>query len=242
MKIVAVSGSPRVSSFTEKILNAFLAGIGEGPEVVKCYPSRMRFGPCLGCWDCWTKTKGVCRQKDEMQSALPAIEKADLIILANPVYVDGFPSPVKKLLDRLIPLAKGAMYVDQEGHTRHPQRNPKAKKAILISTCGFPEPDNFDPLRIHFQAICKNTGWEPAGFIGICAAGANAAPPIAKKLKLVKEAGLAFREQGRVPEYLEQEILKEAFNRDLYRAFATACFEGKPFEIIKGLFRAFFPH
>ncbi|OGC37548.1 hypothetical protein A2526_02875, partial [candidate division WOR-1 bacterium RIFOXYD2_FULL_36_8] len=174
MKIFAISGSPRENSFTDKMLNSFVEGLGAAVQISKFYPHKMEIGHCIGCLTCWTKTKGVCCFRDDMDKILPEIQSADIVILAFSLFVDGIPSHVKKVLDRMIPLLKGGMYIDKDGHTRHFIRKPKTQKAILISSCGFPELDNFNAVKTHFEAICKNTQWIPSGYIFIPAAGAKA--------------------------------------------------------------------
>lgn len=238
MKVFAVSGSPREISFTEKMLDSFVKGLGNSVQISKFYPHKMKISYCTGCWTCWTKTKGICCFRDDMDKILPEIESADILIWAFPLYVDGIPSHIKKVLDRMIPLMKGGMYIDKEGHTRHVVRKPKMQKAVLISSCGFPELDNFDSVKNHFKAICKNAHWIPSGEILLSAAGASAMPQISKKLDLIKEAGKMFSKEGKIPKDLEHEVGKEVIDRDLYRVIATANFEGKPFEVIKGLFSA----
>lgn len=235
MKVLALSGSPREASFTDKLLGAFIDGLGKDVELSKFYPHKMHIAHCIGCWDCWTKTRGVCRQKDDMLKIMPVWENADLIILAFPLYVDGIPSHVKKVLDRLLPLVKGEIIVDQSGHSRHPRRRPHKQKAVLISTCGFPEADNFDALKAHFKAICKNSSWENAGVLCVSAAGASVSPQISQKIGLFKQVGEEFIKNGLVGRELEENIGKEVFNRTLYRGFATAGFEG-PVEAIRNAF------
>jgi hypothetical protein len=72
-------------------------------------------------------------------------------------------APLKNLLDRIIPLGSPSFEL-RDGHSRHPTRNGKVGgKVVLVSTCGFWEIDNFDPLVAHVRAVCKNFGWEYAG-------------------------------------------------------------------------------
>jgi multimeric flavodoxin WrbA len=100
-----------------------------------------------------------------MKTILPKIQGADVIVFATPVYVDGMPGTLKNLIDRLIPMIE-PYFVMQDKHCRHPPRQPhKQSKVVLVSNCGFWEKDNFDPLVMHIQAICKNACWEFAGAI-----------------------------------------------------------------------------
>ncbi|MFH2130269.1 MAG: flavodoxin family protein, partial [bacterium] len=75
----------------------------------------------------------------------------------SPVYFDGFTAQMKAMLDRLI--AGGMPFIEvRDGHSRHPSRGEekKTRKMLLISTCGFGEKDNFDPIIHHMKAIAKN--------------------------------------------------------------------------------------
>ena len=61
------------------------------------------------------------------------------------------------MLDRLI--AGGSPFIEnRDGHARHPShgKEKKVRKLLLLSTCGFGEKDNFDPLIHHMQAIARN--------------------------------------------------------------------------------------
>jgi len=61
----------------------------EGCEVELFYTCRLRVKPCLGDRACWTKTPGKCVQNDDVKMLLPKIQRADVIVFATPVYVDG---------------------------------------------------------------------------------------------------------------------------------------------------------
>ena len=155
-KIVALSGSPRRRSFTEKILDLFLAGM-EPVECKKFYPHKLAIKYCTGCMTCWFKTPGQCAIKDDMTAFLKTeIEEADVVILASPVYVDGFSAQLKTVLDRCFALLDPLITLDEEGHCRHKRFKPREQAAILISTCGFSESDNFNLMRRHFAALCRN--------------------------------------------------------------------------------------
>ena len=242
MKVVAFSASPRLPSFTDRLLSRFIDGLGSDLELKKYYPAKMKAGPCLGCWDCWTKEpRGICRQKDDMMTVLPDVASADLIILASPLYFDGFTSQMKKILDRFLPLVSYKMIVDGSGHSRHPRLKPKTQKVILISSCGFPESDNFHALKEHFSAIVRNMQAENYGTITISAAGMAAAPGFFKtKYRLITQAGQALKEKGIIPPELLEEINQEVINRQDYRAIANSAFAGGFLGTVKALVRTIF--
>ena len=165
MKVLAFNASPLMEKGnTALLLKSFLDGMREeGCEIELFYTSRLRVKPCLGDRSCWTKTPGKCVQDDDVNMLLPKIQEAGIIVFATPLYVDGMPGTLKNLIDRLIPIIE-PYFVMRDEHCRHPPRQPhKNSKVVLVSNCGFWEMDNFEPLVMHMQAICRNTCWEFAG-------------------------------------------------------------------------------
>ena len=149
---------------TALLLSPFLEGMREeGCEVDLVYTRKLNVKPCLGDLSCWTRTPGRCVQDDDVRALLPRFQEADVIVFATPVYVDGMPGTLKNLIDRVVPLIEPYFEL-RDGHCRHPARQPhKHSKVVLVSNCGFWEIDNFDPLIMHVQAICKNACWEYSG-------------------------------------------------------------------------------
>ena len=165
MKVLAINSSPRMDKGnTALILTPFLDGMREaGAEVELFYTKKLNINPCQGCFTCWLKTPGVCFQKDDMEMLRPKLHEADVWVLATPLYVDGMTGPMKNLLDRIIPAAQPFIEL-YDGHCRHPAREGRTtSKVVLVSNSGFWEMDNFDPLVVHVEAICRNMRSEFAG-------------------------------------------------------------------------------
>ena len=164
MNIFIVNGSPRgTTGYTHKVIELFAEGArAVGAEIVIEQLATKKIHHCTGELACWTKTPGECIHKDDMQKLLQQLTKADAIIFASPVYVDGMTGLLKNFLDRCVPAALPFMEM-RDGHVRHPSRHGKAQLVALISVCGFIEMDNFDPLVHHMKAICKNMNATYAG-------------------------------------------------------------------------------
>lgn len=165
MKIVAINGSPKMGDGnTAMILNPFLDGMREaGAEVELFYAKNLKIRPCQGDYICWLKTPGKCIHQDDMQRLLPRLAQADVWVFATPVYFDGISGALKKILERMLPLVD-PFFELRDGHCRHPRRKgTKSGKVVLVSSCGFWEMDNFDPLLVHLEAVCKNADREFAG-------------------------------------------------------------------------------
>jgi len=225
--VLAISGSLRTPSFTEKMLDLCLEGMGEGIEVYKFYPHKMNVGPCIGCWSCWDRKKpGICIQNDDFMQILDVYKKADYFLFALPLYVFGFPATVKNVIDRFVVALEPAQIKAPGGGTEHPKRFGRNPKTVLISSCGFPEVENFDILRMHFRKICEAINWSWSGEILIPAAGVSNAPKLFdEKYELIRRAGAQLM-SGPISEDLTNRIATPVMSSDDYRMMATASCEG----------------
>lgn len=92
------------------------------------------------------------RNPDRMKNLLAAMERADLVLLAFPLYVDSLPAPVMEALERF------ALQRDGE---------PTGQRFAAIANRGFPEADH----NAAALAICANfaekTGFEWAGSLAL---------------------------------------------------------------------------
>lgn len=75
-----------------------LAALLDGEtEIINAY--KCKASPCIDCRYCWTND--WCVIKDEMQGIYRAIDEADNIIVASPIYFHEVTGPVLSLLSRL---------------------------------------------------------------------------------------------------------------------------------------------
>lgn len=147
--IVVLSGSPRRGATTDKLTEAFIRGaVSVGNTVELFRTSDMKIGGCLGCGHCF-KEPGVCVQKDDMQKIYVALKKADVIVLASPVYYFSVTAQLKPAIDRFYSLLKIGM---------------PAKRAALLLTCGG-QADSADSTISMFRQISNFLKWEEAGII-----------------------------------------------------------------------------
>ncbi len=156
MKFLAFNGSPRAKrSNTDRILQPFLEGARQaGAETETLYLRRMDIHPCQGCFDCWLKTPGRCAQRDDMDQVMEKLLAADVLVFATPLYDFTMTAYMKALAERLLPLAEPWLVEDEQRRTSHPARHPDTRwKGVLISNCGFPEVENFEPLLGSFERM-----------------------------------------------------------------------------------------
>jgi multimeric flavodoxin WrbA len=187
----------------------------------------MEIGPCSSCWSCWSKKRpGECVQKDDFEQILDVYKRADYLLLAAPLYIFDLPATVKNVIDRFFITQAPSQIECPDGNTEHPKRFVRPRKAVLISSCGFPEIENFDILRRHFRIICQHMVWQWSGEILISAAGvANAPKLFDEKHELIKRAGAELIEGG-ISQEVADAIAAPVMPAEDCRRFATLSFEG----------------
>lgn len=165
MRVLAINGSPlKDKGNTARILQPFLDGLSDSGAAVEVLCTRdLQVLPCLEDYQCWLKHPGRCAQQDDMQMVHVKLRAADVWVFATPIFVWGVPGPLKNLMDRMLPLIEPFITL-QAGHCSHPVREgtPHAK-VVLVSSCGFWEMDNFDPLLEQMRTLCRVVGLEFAG-------------------------------------------------------------------------------
>jgi multimeric flavodoxin WrbA len=165
-RVLGINGSPRGDQgITDIVMRRFLKGAeAAGAEIDIIYPAKMKIAHCLGDLDCWLKTGGQCRHKDDMPIVALKYAAADLEVFACPLYVDGMTSYMKKMFERF--LCYSPPFVEYTGHrTIHPKAEADLKdhKVVVISTCGFPEREHFQALSLHYKRLCENLHAELIG-------------------------------------------------------------------------------
>jgi multimeric flavodoxin WrbA len=156
-----------------------------------------------------------------MADVLAKLKVADVWILASPLYWDGLTGQMKNLLDRLLPLIKPEISI-MNGHCRHELiEGVSGGKVVLISTCGFWEPDNFEPMVNHIKAATKNIHREFAGALlrphgALIKYWLNSNNRIKDVLSAVKTAGFDLVKDGGMSEEILSKISSELLPRDEY--------------------------
>lgn len=99
VKVTVLYGNSRRGT-TRKLTQLFLAAL-EDAEVTE-FSLPADFGePCTGCMNCITGREDVCPHAARLTPILAALEGADVIVFASPVYVMGMSSAMKCLCDHL---------------------------------------------------------------------------------------------------------------------------------------------
>lgn len=99
VKVLGILGSPRTGGNSDVLLDEALSAAREaGAEIEKIMIGELSIGGCVECNDCFET--GECTIVDDMARVYAAIEAADRIIVASPIFFMGLPSQLKAVVDR----------------------------------------------------------------------------------------------------------------------------------------------
>lgn len=169
-------GSPRKDGATARLLAACLEGLGETAATrFDAFP--IAAAPCDDCGFC--REAAGCRHRD-LDAFYTALEAADVLIVATPVYNRSFPAPLKAMLDRL-QRYWSARFVRGE---RPPIATPK--KTVLLTAAGA---DRADGVCLEQQLSPTLTVLNSAPALAVHAAATDRAPLSAAVLDAARHAG-----------------------------------------------------
>ena len=100
MRITAITGT-NVKGCTHHMMELFLKDLREGNDVNTFVLPKDGPPYCLGCKKCFLENEAHCPHADTVLPIWEAIQAADLIVFAFPVYALRAPAQVMALLDHL---------------------------------------------------------------------------------------------------------------------------------------------
>lgn len=223
MKVIAFNSSPRMEKGnTALVLSPFLEGMREaGAEIELFHIKKLKIKPCLGCFSCWLKTPGECVQKDDIGWLKPKMQEADIVVYASPVYCYGITGPLKNLMDRMVSLASPFVEI-ADGRTRHlSAEGEKGYKAVLVSSCGLWDMENFDVPVAQINAISKDPPAEYAGALlrphgEALRAMLKAGAPVNDVIEAAQEAGRQLIKDGKMSTETLQIVSRELLPMETY--------------------------
>jgi multimeric flavodoxin WrbA len=157
MEILLLNGSPSgvvlMESSLEKISQTLKVG---GHSISQVVLRDLKVKHCVGCWNCWVKTPGECVHRDDVESVLRQILKADLLLLASPLIM-GYPSAIlKQFMDRMIPLVHPYIVLDH-GECHHQARyGAYPKMGLLLEKETDTDEEDIEIVRDLFERVARN--------------------------------------------------------------------------------------
>lgn len=99
VQVLGILGSPRHEGNTELLLEEALRGAASaGASTSLIRVEGLSIAGCNECNDCYET--GECSIQDEMTEVYEAIERADRILVASPVFFMSLPAQLKAVIDR----------------------------------------------------------------------------------------------------------------------------------------------
>ncbi len=139
------------------MLDALSVGLrAGGVSVTELNVGDLNVAPCSSCFCCMMDHPGECAVGDDMQEVYPLLKQADLLVLGSPVYCDNMSAQLKTLIDRCLCAKRPLTRIDEQNRVRLELVWTTAPRWVLVSTCNYPEPDNFAPLSATVRAMCAN--------------------------------------------------------------------------------------
>ncbi len=242
--IVVFDGGFRNEKFSKTtfMVNNFIEGAKQAGANIEYFKLKnYNIKDCTGCYTCWTKTPGECIFKDDMTMLRKKYREADLVVFASPLYIFNVTGILKTFMDRLLPIMKPYMLMNENGDIRHPDRYPEAGEQgfVVFSASGFPEvKHNFDGLTGMFH--CWNSHSENMHLMGefyLTAAEIIVQPVYEKRRNTVKDvcfkAGKQIVEEGKIDKDLMLAVQDSTVSKETFQAQADMFWESldgkKPF-------------
>ena len=147
MNILIISGSPRKGGNTELLAEAFAKGASAQHYVEIVFVREYKVNPCLGCNACF-KTNGICAQKDDMAMIYEKMNKADVLVIASPVYFYGISAQLKAVIDRFHNPISDSFHI-------------KKMALLLVGAASLPE--LFDAILTEYNLCLRFFNIEDAG-------------------------------------------------------------------------------
>ena len=169
MKVLLVRANPRKNGFTQFLTNLFAQGLREAGAAVTdvdITSDEFALKPCLGCYHCWLVKPGQCVHHDPMETLLPVILEADVLVCATPVYYFAMSSQLKNLFERTFPLTTEGLETSKMGILRNRLREPakwSEKTFISIAVGALRAREAYEPINQTFRLIADTLDMELGG-------------------------------------------------------------------------------
>ena len=158
MHILTLQASPRTDGNTNRLLEWVERTLAEGKNSFE----RINLGAldikgCRSCFACAeSEDEPGCVLQDDAREVFRRMIGADAILFATPLYMWGYPSQLKALLDRSLCLERGF------GGSEH-RSFVQGKPSGLLVSCGGPVERNADAIQLMFPRFASYTKLDSRG-------------------------------------------------------------------------------
>jgi multimeric flavodoxin WrbA len=128
MKCLIINTLPQNDDKSTKIIDTLSAKAND-TEVLDT--NKYKIGSCMGCYNYWFKTPGVCALKDDWELMFKKFLKSEYVIFITETRFGFVSSKMKNIVDRLIPLGLPHSEL-HNGELRHAMRYKKCWKIGIV--------------------------------------------------------------------------------------------------------------
>ena len=165
MKIVSLLGSPRPGGTSATIANHFTKTAESlGAQIRTFELNRLSYRGCQACYACKTGLDR-CVLTDDLSGVLAAVQEADVVVLASPVYYGDITSQLKGFIDRTF------SYLVPDYHSNPQPSRLGQKKLIIVLTQGNPDRATFSDVFPRYEMFLKWQGFTDVRLVRACGVG-----------------------------------------------------------------------
>ena len=140
-KVVILDGSGSGDKDLSPVVSVLSHALQADSAQVEAFPLReMKLAHCLGCFDCWVKTPGMCVEADAGREIAKAVVRSDVTVFFTPVTFGGYSPELKKMVDRLVQIASPFFQMDH-GEVHHPPRYSHLPRLVVVGVQRYPNPE-----------------------------------------------------------------------------------------------------
>jgi multimeric flavodoxin WrbA len=157
MKALILNGAAQDDTVTDALGECFTGALKEKGWEAEEIPLRtMDVAPCIGCFSCWlNKPSGICIINDPAREVARKLATFDLVVILSPVTFGGYSSPIKKVLDRMVPNAL-PYFEKVDGEVHHQKRYESEPSFICMGVMKEADPDEEMVFRAMFLRNIRN--------------------------------------------------------------------------------------
>ncbi|HEY3356792.1 MAG TPA: hypothetical protein VGQ83_26310 [Polyangia bacterium] len=159
MRVTILDGDPRGpgTPLERALTDVVRAAAARGDACEWLRLRELRLHQCVGCFDCWVKTPGRCRLRDDGARIVAAVAPADLLVLAAPLRMGFTSALLKRGTERVLPVL--LPYIDLvDGECHHRPRYGHPMDLALVVERGDATDDELAATEQVYRRLAKNVG------------------------------------------------------------------------------------
>ncbi len=180
MKVLGISGSPRLGGNTNTLLHEVLKGAkSRGAETKTAFICDKQIAPCEHCDNCLVL--GDCKIPDDMHDIYRLMSEADAVVIASPIHFLGLTAQLKAVVDRC-----QALWARKYQLKISPLKEERKRRGLFVSTGGRTTAGNFEPAIATVKALFATLDVEYVGALTF--SGVDKKGEILKNEEALKQA------------------------------------------------------